>query len=67
MIQPIFRRLLAAFSLCALLSGGSLPAHAQTVNALEIGIIPYLSTPTILEQRLRELKQVMAANKPAKH
>lgn len=50
MIKTIFRLLLAAFPLGALLIGFSLPAYAQPSTALEIGIIPYLPTPTILER-----------------
>lgn len=50
MIKTVFRRLLAAFPVGALLIGLPLPANAQPSNALEFGIIPYLPTPTILER-----------------
>ncbi len=50
MIKCVFRRLMAAFPVGVLLIGLSLPVNAQPSTALEIGIIPYLPTPTILER-----------------
>ncbi|MEK6664367.1 MAG: PhnD/SsuA/transferrin family substrate-binding protein [Pseudomonadota bacterium] len=71
MIKRVFRRLMAVFSAGALLIGLSLPVNAQPSTALEIGIIPYLPTPTILErykplrtfleQRLREPVSIVTA------
>lgn len=50
MIKTVLRRLLATISLGALHIGLCLPVYAQPSTALEIGILPYLPTPTILER-----------------
>ncbi|MBT9613277.1 MAG: phosphate/phosphite/phosphonate ABC transporter substrate-binding protein [Burkholderiales bacterium] len=50
MIKLVFWRLVAIFPAGALLIGLTLPANAQPSKGLEIGIVPYLPTPTILER-----------------
>lgn len=56
MQKSVFWKCRVEFSLGVLLIAWALPGHAQTIGALEFGILPYLPTATILEryQPLRE-------------